>query len=164
VRPVEAVTAVAVVVGGAAGRGRVSQERAFAGVHRREAFAADAALPAERIIAAGVEHHDLQVCAAAFHLLQDLSRLDAAIAREDFVLRLKIDGRKVVLAIDLHGVAGVVKERDVALAERADEAVDGEVYSFAGSVDDGWTWKFAARRAAAMAEASLAALWSGVGV
>jgi hypothetical protein len=67
----------------------------------------------ERIVAAGVEQHQVDPGAGFFHLVENAGGADHLRKDIGFVLRMGIDRHQIIEAVRLHAMAGVIKQRDV---------------------------------------------------
>ena len=81
----------------------------------------------QRIVAAGVEHHDLD---ARRELQRRLDVVDRRhfVAHAQFVLKLGVDGHQIILAFELHAVAGVIEQRRIRRLGLARELRDGLIH------------------------------------
>jgi hypothetical protein len=68
---------------------------------------------AERIVAAGVEQHQIDPRAGFFQLIENLGGRDHLHEHIGIVLRVGVDRHQVIDAMRLHAMAGVIKQRDV---------------------------------------------------
>jgi hypothetical protein len=100
----------------------------------RQALRARAALAAERVVAAGVEDHDVDAAARRRHAAEHEAEVDAGDRNLVFAADLGVDRDQVVAVAQLQPVTGVVQRRDgvlaqavAELAQRVDERAAVEV-------------------------------------
>jgi hypothetical protein len=107
-------------------RGGERHEQAAARVDAREA----AGGAGERVVAAGVEHHDVEPVAGRRHLVDHFGGGHRGAPELVAAADLRADRHDVVLAVHLHAVAGIEEQADPALglerlAERARRLAHG---------------------------------------
>ena len=80
---------------------------------------------AKRIVAAGVEEHDVGLVGAAeLHLLQDEVEVDGVEVEIALALHAGIDGHEIVAPGDLQAVAGIEEDGDVGVLQQVGEVAD----------------------------------------
>ncbi|CAD5260089.1 conserved hypothetical protein [Bosea sp. 62] len=82
----------------------------------------------ERIVAASVEHHDLDALGEA-QRRGDFAQLDSLVLDRDLVIDLGFDRDQEVLAVELEAVAGIVEHHRVGILREAGEARDSCVHA-----------------------------------
>ncbi len=116
------------VCGNLAGCGGVGDQDARGRIHCGQAMIDTAHAARERIVAAGIEHHDVQAVARIAHLLDHPVRADGLDFHVAFALYARRRRDQVVAAVELHAVAGVEEEADgigPRLLEARAEFLDG---------------------------------------
>ena len=113
------------VRGDRARRGRKCHERADGGVHGRETARGGAEAPRERVVAAGVEDHDVQSVLGAVHLAQHQVHLDP-LGRDLVLTRdVRVHRDEKVLTAHLHPVPGEIEQADAAVLDGIAELAEG---------------------------------------
>jgi hypothetical protein len=103
------------------------------GAHlRKPAIGCAEAAAAERIVAAGVEDHQVEASAGPLHLPQHQVDVDHLEIDVGFARRIGVDGDEIVGAGHLHPMPGVIEQRDVGtlnlLAERLYGTVERRLF------------------------------------
>src|SRR6185503_8121040 len=100
-------------------RGRIADEAAARRVDPRQAARARAEAAGQRIVAAGIEEHQVDRVAGELHLAENAGGADRLQLDVAFSLDLGADRQQKILTVDLHAVAGVVEQADAVWSGRA---------------------------------------------
>ena len=100
----------AAVAGHRTGRCGKGHQGADRRIHLRQAGRAGAEAARKRVVAAGVQNHDVGAIAGSFHLVQHGLGVHGGIGHLVLAFDRRSHRDQVVAALDLHAVAGVVKQ------------------------------------------------------
>ena len=88
----------------------IGNERSSWCSHLRQSPAATAETPSKRIVAAGIQNHDVHPIVRCLHLPKELTYRDSTIAYIGFSARVDFDWEQIILTINLHPVACIVEQ------------------------------------------------------
>ena len=87
--------------------GCVGDEGSRRAVHPRQAPVAEAA--SKRVVAAGVQDHDIEAVAGRFHRPQHRLGVDALVGNLELLANIDAHRNQVILALELDAMPGVIK-------------------------------------------------------
>ena len=106
---------------------RIDLSQSLADARRTRAHGA-CQIARKRIVAAGIEEHDIGLVGAAeLHLLQNEIEIDGVEVEVALVLQLGIDRNEVVAPGDLQPVSRIEEDSDVGVFEQLREAADARI-------------------------------------
>ncbi len=112
-------------IGGHRSGGRcVGNERSGRCVQRRQTLCGTPEAPGIRVVAAGIEDHQVHPIARGFHLGQHPANVHGFILYVFFSADLSLHGDHVVVPLHLHPVSGVVEQPQPTVLQLFAKAVD----------------------------------------